>query len=86
MKSPTVSSIDELEDFAMGRASKNVNEQLKFPTGEKKPPNVMQTNRHREEAGIPQDNKHKSGDNLESFFNMNSRSSSAPKSRTTSSV
>lgn len=82
----TISSIDELENFAMGKASKSVDQQLKFPSGEKKPPKKVQTRQNREDAGTPWKNNLSSGDDLESFFSVGSRSSSAPKSRTTISV
>ncbi|XP_031373034.1 auxilin-related protein 1 [Punica granatum] len=85
-KSPTASTIDELEDFAMGKPSRSVDELPKFTSGEKKSPNKAQTSQRREGAGTLRENKHKSGDDLESFFSMGSRSSSAPKSRTTSST
>ncbi|PKI44723.1 hypothetical protein CRG98_034900 [Punica granatum] len=85
-KSPTASTIDELEDFAMGKPSRSVDELPKFTSGEKKSPNKAQTSQRREGAGTLRENKHKSGDDLESFFSMGSRSSSAPKSRTTSSA
>ncbi|KAK4775137.1 hypothetical protein SAY86_010072 [Trapa natans] len=83
VKDSNISSIDELE-VAKGKASKSVDQQLKFPFAEKKPPKkVHLSQHHREGAGTPWENKHTSGDDLESFFSMGARSSSAPKSRTT---
>ncbi|KAK4791402.1 hypothetical protein SAY86_031815 [Trapa natans] len=84
VKDGDISSIDELENFAMGKAPKSAVQQLKFPFAGKKPPKKVQTSQQQREcAGTPWENKLTSGDDIESFFSMGPRSSSAPKSRAT---
>lgn len=69
-----MSSIDELEDFAMGSMPNNANKR---------------SNVHSRGEGVKTSatrTSNSSGDDLESFFSMNSRPKSAPKSRATTSV
>ncbi|KAM6544055.1 hypothetical protein CsatB_008502 [Cannabis sativa] len=71
VKSSSVSSIDELEDFAMGKVQSNVNGRPNpHSSGEWLGTSANRTSSH-------------SGDDLESIFAMGHRSSSVPRSRTT---
>lgn len=74
------SSIDELEDFAMGQVHNNASKKANVNTGEIKQNLAAKTNR---DKGAPaaRTNKLNDVDDLESFFSMGSRSSSVPKSR-----
>ncbi|KAK7282694.1 hypothetical protein RIF29_11672 [Crotalaria pallida] len=76
----TVSSIDELENFAMGRVQNNVSRKANINTSEIKQNSAAKANRGK---GSPaaKVNKPNDVDDLESFFSMGSRSSSVPKSR-----
>ncbi|PON73678.1 DnaJ domain containing protein [Parasponia andersonii] len=71
VKSSNVSSIDELEDFAMGRLQSNTNGRSNLrSSGE-----WLGTSANRTSSN--------SGDDLESFFSVSHRSNSVPRSRTT---
>lgn len=73
-KSSGISSIEELENFAMGRGQKNVNEELKV---------------HSSGEGVKTSDsraKNYGADDVESFFSKSSRSNSVPKTRATASV
>lgn len=74
VKSSNVSSIDELEDFAMGRVQSNANGRPNpRSSGEWLGTSASRTTSYSE-------------DDLDSFFGMSHRSNSVPRSRTTTSV
>ncbi|CAI8598325.1 unnamed protein product [Vicia faba] len=77
-----ISSIDELENFAMGQVQSNANRRANTNTGEIKQNSAAKTNK---DKGSPATkvNQSNGADDLESFFSMGSRSNSVPKSRTT---
>ncbi|XP_027331927.1 auxilin-related protein 2 isoform X2 [Abrus precatorius] len=75
------SSIDELEDFAMGRVQTNARSiKTNINTRESKQNSAKINNGKR--APAAKVNQSNGMDDLESFFSMGSRSSSVPKSRT----
>ncbi|CAL0305494.1 unnamed protein product [Lupinus luteus] len=75
-----VSSIDELENFAMGRVQNNGSRKANINTSEIKQNSPAKTNRGKGSPATRVDKSNDMGD-LESFFGMGARSSSAPKSR-----
>ncbi|KAK3428253.1 auxilin-related protein 2 isoform X1 [Eucalyptus grandis] len=85
-RGPDVSSIDELEEFAMGRVRRNVDVQSDFLSGGKSSVSGKNAGGYKEGSRDAFENKHKAADDLESFFSVGSRSSSVPKSRSTSST
>ncbi|XP_058786923.1 auxilin-related protein 1 [Vicia villosa] len=77
-----ISSIDELENFAMGRVQSNANRRANTNTGEIKQNSAAKINKDKESPATKV-NQSNGADDLESFFSMGSRSNSVPKSRTT---
>ncbi|XP_044511603.1 auxilin-related protein 2 isoform X2 [Mangifera indica] len=79
-----VSSIDELEDFAMARVRNSAGGISSVRNAkESKDQHSAKANKFKEAEGAARKNQKKSEDDLESFFSMGSRSSSAPRSRPT---
>ncbi|KAF7816820.1 auxilin-related protein 2 [Senna tora] len=76
-----VSSIDELEEFATGRVKDNARSNY----SEIKQNSASKTNKSKGAPESAKVNQFKTVDDLESFFSMSPRSSSAPKSRATTS-
>lgn len=76
----SISSLDELENFAMGRVQNNASRKTNTNTGEIKQSSAAKTNK---DKGSPATrvNQLNGADDLESFFSMGSRSNSVPKSR-----
>lgn len=76
----SISSIDELENFAMGQVQNNASRKANINTGDIKQNSSAKTNR---DKGNPaaRVNQSNGADDLESFFSMGSRSNSVPKSR-----
>lgn len=84
VKSSHISSIDELEDFAMGRVRHNSAERSDVRTSKKEvKTSATKSSRYKEAEDASRHNLQKGGDDLESFFSMGSRSSSVPRSRAT---
>ncbi|XP_057987079.1 auxilin-related protein 2 [Hevea brasiliensis] len=81
VKGSNVSSIDELEGFAMGRMQNNVN----ICSRGARERQTAKASKYKEAEDSAQKNHQKSADDLESFFGVGSRSSNVPKSRTTTS-
>lgn len=82
-----MSSIDELEDFAMGRVRHNSAERSDVRTSKKEvKTSATKSSRYKEAENASRRNLQKGGDDLESFFSMGSRSSSVPRSRATTLV
>lgn len=82
-----VSSIDELEDFAMGRVRNSSDGSSSARHAkESKDQHSTRANKFKEAEDAARKTQKKSEDDLESFFSMGSRSSSAPRSRATTSV
>ncbi|KAF1865370.1 hypothetical protein Lal_00004744 [Lupinus albus] len=91
VKNSSVSSIDELENFAMGRVQNNGSRKANINTSEIKQNSAANTNSGKgspaaninSDKGSPAARVNKSNDmgDLESFFSMGVRSSSVPKSR-----
>ncbi|KAM7253108.1 hypothetical protein ACFE04_025726 [Oxalis oulophora] len=79
VKSSSASSVDELDDFAKGRVRSNSDGNSMKRQVNTKPSRYKQA----ENAPFEPQNKSHSADDLESFFAMSSRSSSAPRSRDT---
>ncbi|XP_061352627.1 auxilin-related protein 1-like [Gastrolobium bilobum] len=77
----SMSSIDELEDFAMGRVQNNASRKANVNTDEIKQNSVAKTNNGKRDPAARM-NQLNNTDYLESFFSTGSRSSSVPKSRT----
>jgi hypothetical protein len=87
VKNSSMSSIDELEDFAMGRVRNKSGERSDVSTSEKVAKNsATKSSRYNEAEDASRRNQQKGGDDLESFFNTSSRSSSVPRSRAATSV
>ncbi|CAL5203907.1 unnamed protein product [Lathyrus oleraceus] len=82
INNPSISSIDELENFAMGRVQSNASRRANTNTGEIKKNSAAKTNKDKESPATKV-NQSNGADDLESFFSMGSRSNSVPKSRTT---
>ncbi|KAI4307235.1 hypothetical protein L6164_030443 [Bauhinia variegata] len=81
-----VSSIDELEKFAMGRVHNNASKKPhSHSSGKTQNAAAAKTNQNKEATDSTGVNQSKGIDDLESIFGMGSRSSSVPKSRTTTS-
>ncbi|KAJ1426478.1 Chaperone J-domain superfamily [Sesbania bispinosa] len=80
VNSSNISSIDELEDFAMGRMPNNASRKANTSTTEIKQRSGAKTNKDKG-SPVARVNQSNNMDDLESFFNMGSRSSSVPKSR-----
>lgn len=81
-KSSHMSSIDELENFAMGKVQSNSAKQSDARTSKKELKNsATKSSRYNEAEDASRRNLHKGGDDLESFFSTGSRSSSVPRSR-----
>jgi hypothetical protein len=80
-----MSSIDELENFAMGRVQSNASRKANTNTGEIKQNSGAKTNK---DKGAPATrvNQLNGADDLESFFSTGFRSNSVPKSRTATMV
>ncbi|KAJ0025562.1 hypothetical protein Pint_08114 [Pistacia integerrima] len=79
-----VSSIDELEEFAMGRVRNSADGSSGVRHAkESKDKRSARANKFKEAEDGARKTQKKSGDDLESFFSMGSRSSSAPRSRAT---
>ncbi|GAU25909.1 hypothetical protein TSUD_376280, partial [Trifolium subterraneum] len=76
-----MSSIDELENFAMGRVQSNATRKANTNAGEIKQNSAAKTNK---DKGAPATrvNQLNGADDLESFFSAGFRSNSVPKSRT----
>ncbi|PNY10423.1 auxilin-related protein 2-like [Trifolium pratense] len=76
-----MSSIDELENFAMGQVQSNATRKANTNTGEIKQNSAAKTNK---DKGAPATrvNQLNGADDLESFFSAGFRSNSVPKSRT----
>ncbi|KAJ7965510.1 Auxilin-related protein 1 [Quillaja saponaria] len=84
VNSSAKSSIDELENFAVFQQQNNARKKSDVHIGQNVQTSVTNTNRRKETADSARENQSKGVDNLESFFSFDaSRSSSAPKSRTT---
>lgn len=81
VQSPVVSSIDELEDFAMGRARNSADVSLARNNKEMRQPQSAKAGRYKEAEHASRRTPKKSVDELESFFSAGSRSSSVPRSR-----
>ncbi|KAI9200430.1 hypothetical protein LWI28_007850 [Acer negundo] len=81
VKTSGLSSIDELENFAMGnvRNSADGHLGLHHPKGRKS----AKASKYKEAGDAAQKTQKKGGDDLESFFSAGSRSSSVPRSRAT---
>ncbi|XP_061372199.1 auxilin-related protein 1-like [Gastrolobium bilobum] len=76
----SVSSIDELEEFAMGRVQNDPSREANVHTGEIKQSSVVKANKNK--GALNAKGHQLNGmDDLESFFSMSSRATSAPKSR-----
>ncbi|KAJ9146257.1 hypothetical protein P3X46_028545 [Hevea brasiliensis] len=84
VKSSNVSSIDELEDFAMGRVQNNANGNVHHAK-EASERQTAKAGKYKEAEDAAWENQEKSVDDIESFFSVGSRSSSVPRSRTTTS-
>ncbi|XP_057729534.1 auxilin-related protein 2 [Arachis stenosperma] len=80
VNSSNVSSIDELEEFAMGKMQNNATRKANINTGDTKRNLAAKINKNK---GGPAARVNQSNgvDDLESFFGTGSRSSSVPKSR-----
>lgn len=84
VKNSNVSSIDELEDFAMGRVRNKAGERSEVSTSKKVVKNsATKSSRYNEAVDTSHRNQQTGGDDLESFFSSGSRSSSVPRSRAT---
>lgn len=77
------SLINELEDFAMGKAQNSSDRN--FGLHQSKDRNGIKSSKYKEAEHAPL-KPHKGGDDLEDFFSSGSRSSSAPKSRASTTV
>ncbi|XP_012078265.2 auxilin-related protein 1 [Jatropha curcas] len=83
VKASDVSSIDELEDFAMGRVRNNAGGRSDVHYAkEVRDGQTAKASKYKEAEDAAKKNQQKSADDIESFFSMGSRSTSAPKSRT----
>ncbi|KAB1200526.1 Auxilin-related protein 1 [Morella rubra] len=84
VKSSCVSSIDELEDFAMGRVRNKAGERSHVRTSERVvKPSAAKSSRYNEAEDASLRNLQNGGDDLESFFSVGPRSNSVPRSRAT---
>ena len=81
INSSSISSIDELENFAMGRMQSNASRKANANTGEIKQNSAVKANKDKI-APAARLNQLNGVDDLESFFSMGSRSNSVPKTRT----
>lgn len=87
VKSSCVSSIDELEDFAMGRVRNKAGERSHVRTSERVvKPSATKSSRYNEAEDASLHNLQNGGDDLESFFSVGPRSNSVPRSRATNFV
>lgn len=83
VNNPSISSIDELENFAMGKVQNNTSRKASINTRDIKQNSSAKTNK---DKGNPaaRVNQFNDADDLESFFSAGSRSNSVPKSRAAS--
>ncbi|RZC18201.1 auxilin-related protein 1-like isoform X2 [Glycine soja] len=79
---PSVSTIDELEDFAMGGAQTNASSRKANVNAAETKQNLAARMNNGKRVPAARVNQANGVDDLESFFSMGSRSSSVPKSRT----
>ena len=79
---PSVSTIDELEDFAMGGAQTNASSRKANVNAAETKQNLAARMNNGKRVPAAKVNQANGVDDLESFFSMGSRSSSVPKSRT----
>lgn len=81
VKGSNVASIDELEDFAMGRVQNNAGRSIHHAreVSERQP---AKATKYKEAEVAAWKNHEKSANDLESFFSMGFRSNSVPRSRT----
>lgn len=79
---PSVSTIDELEDFAMGGAQTNASSRKANVKAAETKQNLAARMNNGKRVPAAKVNQANGVDDLESFFSMGSRSSSVPKSRT----
>lgn len=82
-----MSSIDELEAFAMGKSTDKADASSNGRNAkEVKSTQGSKSSKYREAENVGWQPQQRTPDDLESFFSMGSRSSSAPKSRVTNPV